>query len=447
MGRALVTDLYELKMAASYLHRSMTGTATFSLFVRELPETRGFLVAAGLEDCLDYLETFGFDDEDLAWLRTHGFDDEMCDALSATRFTGDAHAVPEGTVVLAGEPLIEVTAPLPQAQLVESYLLNQMTYQTGLASKAVRCTLAAGGIELIDFALRRTHGVEASMAVARAAAIAGFAGTSNVEAARRFDLVAAGTMAHSYVEAFADETAAFAAFAEDLPGPYTFLVDTYDTVEGVRRAAALIGSMDLPPPIALRIDSGDLGALAFDARKILDAAGLEDVKIFLSGGLDEYALEELRDAGAPVDAAGVGTRFGVSADAPYLDSVYKLVWFEGRPIVKLSPGKETLPGPKQVWRRPGSADLLAGRDEDGPEGAEPLLQPVLRGGRRVAPRGTLAEARARVQRGLEWLPKDALRIVDPVAPTPTVSEPLRALAAATAARLRATAHLPTTGMP
>ncbi|MGH8981568.1 MAG: nicotinate phosphoribosyltransferase, partial [Acidimicrobiales bacterium] len=358
MGLALVTDLYELKMAASYLRRSMTASATFSLYVRELPPTRGFLVASGLEDCLGYLESFAFDGDDLAWLGTHGFDAEMLDALATTRFTGDVHAVPEGTVVLAGEPLLEVTAPLPEAQLVESYLLNQITYQTGLASKAVRCTLAAGDIELVDFALRRTHGVEASMAVARAGAMAGFIGTSNVEAARRHGLTAAGTMAHSYVEAFIDETAAFAAFAEDLPGPYTFLVDTYDTFEGVRRAAALIGSLDLPAPLAVRIDSGDLCALAFGAREILDAAGLHDVKIFLSGALDEYALERLREAGAPVDAAGVGTRVGVSADAPYLDSVYKLVSYAGRPVVKLSPGKETLPGPKQVWRRPEHPDLL-----------------------------------------------------------------------------------------
>ena len=440
MGQALVTDLYELKMAASYLRRAMTGTATFSLFVRELPATRGFVVAAGLEDCLDYLESFGFEEEDLAWLGAHGFDDGMLGALAATRFTGDVHAVAEGTVLFAGEPLLEVTAPLHEAQLVESFLLNQLTYQTSLASKAVRCTLAAGDIELVDFALRRTHGTEASMAVARAAAIAGFTGTSNVEAARRFGLVAAGTMAHSYVEAFEDETAAFAAFADDLPGPYTFLVDTYDTVEGVRRAAAFIGSCDLPPPLSVRIDSGDLGALAFDARKILDAAGLHDVKIFLSGALDEYALDRLRETGAPVDAAGIGTRFGVSADAPYLDTVYKLVSFEGRPIVKLSPGKETLPGPKQVWRRLGAPDLLAGRDETGPEGAEPLLQPALRGGRRVAPRGNLAAAHARVQRGLEWLPDDARRIVDPVPVPIEVSDALQALQAETTERLRAKAR-------
>lgn len=442
MGRALLTDLYELKMAASYLRRSMTATATFSLFVRKLPETRGFIVAAGLEDCLDHLESFGFDEEDLAWLGAHGFDDQMLDALATTTFTGEVHAVPEGTVLLAGEPLAEVTAPLHQAQLVESYLLNQLTYQTALASKAVRCTLAAGDIDLVDFALRRTHGAEASMAVARAAVMAGFIGTSNVEAARRFGLVASGTMAHSYVEAFEDETASFRAFAEDLPGPYTFLVDTYDTIEGVRRAAALIGSLDLPPPLAVRIDSGDLGSLAIDARQVLDAAGLHDVKIFVSGGLDEYSLERLRKSGAPIDAAGVGTHFGVSADAPYLDSAYKLVCFDGRPVLKLSTGKETLPGPKQVWRRPGAADLLTGRDEDGPEGAEPLLRPVLRGGRRLGPRGTLDAARARVLQGLEWLPEEARRIVGPVAPVPEVSGTLRTLAAETAERLRANAQLP-----
>lgn len=440
MGLALVTDLYELNMAASYLHRGMTFPATFSLFVRELPEQRGFVVAAGIEDCLDYLQSFRFTDEDTEWLATHGFPPPMVEALSGIRFTGDVHAVREGDVVVANEPLLEVTAPLPEAQLVETFLLNQVTFQSAIATKAVRCRIAAGEIPLVDFALRRTHGVEASMAVARVSAMAGFTGTSNVEAARRFGLRAVGTMAHAYVEAFADEQHAFSAFVEDIPGPYTFLVDTYDTLEGVRAAADVVRRMGLDegdhPRLAIRIDSGDLGALAREARFILDAAGLIDVGIFVSGALDEYALERLREAGAPIDAAGIGTRFGVSADAPYFDSVYKLVAVDGRPVAKLSEGKESLPGAKQIWRRAGTPDVLARRDEPGPEGATALLRLAMAGGKRSHQRDDLATLRARLEGGLDSFPAEARRTTNPVAPVAAISDSLRALDRETTARLR-----------
>jgi nicotinate phosphoribosyltransferase len=436
MGRALFTDLYELDMAGSYLRRGMTATATFSLFVRELPPTRGFLVAAGLEDCIDDLEAFAFGAEDTAWMASHGFPEDMVEALRDVRFTGDVDAVPEGRVVLAGEPLLEVTAPLPQAQLVETLLLNRVTYQTALATKAARCRLAAGDIGLVDFALRRTHGTEAAMALARVSAIAGFVGTSNAEAARALGLRASGTMAHSYVQAFPSEEAAFRAFVEDMPGPYTFLVDTYDTAGGVRAAARVVAELGLTGDVAIRLDSGDLAAHAVAARRTLDAAGLHHVRIFISGGLDEYALERLRAAGAPVDAAGVGTRLGVSDDAPFLDTAYKLVAFEGRPMAKLSEGKETLPGPKQVWRRGDGPDVLARREEPGSVGADALLEPVVRAGRRYRPRTTIAEARARLERDLAWLPRDALRIEHPVEAKPVLSPALQALQAETADRLR-----------
>lgn len=410
MGRALLTDLYELNMAASYLRRGMTGPATFSLFVRQLPPDRGFLVAAGLEDCLDYLESLRFEDEELAWLRRAGFDHETVDALARLRFTGEVWAVPEGRVVLANEPLIEVTAPVAEAQLVETYLLNQVTYQTAVATKAARCRLAAGDIDLVDFALRRTHGIEAGMAVARLSAMVGFVATSNVEAARLLGLEASGTMAHSYVEAFDSETEAFRAFAEDRPGHTTFLVDTYDTVKGVQAAIGVIRDLGIGDGLAVRLDSGDLADLARRTRRLLDDAGLEQVRIFVSGGLDEYDLASFVAEGAPVDAAGVGTRMGVSADAPYLDSVYKLVAFGGRPVLKLSAGKATLPGPKQVWRRlPVEEDLLCLRDEPGPGGFEPLLLKVMSGGRRLGPPGTLAEARGRVERDLGGLSESARR--------------------------------------
>ncbi|HTX62573.1 MAG TPA: nicotinate phosphoribosyltransferase, partial [Acidimicrobiales bacterium] len=287
MGQALLTDLYELNMSASYLRRAMTTPATFSLFVRTLPDDRGFLVAAGIDDCLEYLERFHFDDEDLSWLSQHGFSPQAVDAFRDVRFTGDVVAVEEGRIVLAGEPLLEVTAPLPEAQLVETYLLNQVTFQTALATKAVRCRLAAGPIELVDFALRRTHGTEAGIAAARVSAVAGFVGTSNVEAARLFGLQAAGTMAHSYVEAFATELDAFRAFADDLPPPYTFLVDTYDTLAGVETAARVVTDLGLTDRVAIRLDSGDLASLAREARAILDERGLAHVHIFVSGSLDE----------------------------------------------------------------------------------------------------------------------------------------------------------------
>lgn len=428
MAKALVTDLYELTMAASYLRRAMAGPATFSLFVRKLPPDRGFLVAAGLEDCLSYLEDFAFDDRDLAWLERAGFDAASIDAFARLRFTGDVWAVPEGRVVLPDEPLLEVTAPIAEAQLVETYLLNQVTHQTAIASKAARCKLAAGPIELVDFALRRTHGVDAGMAVARVTAIAGFSATSNVEAARRFGLRAAGTMAHSYVEAFPTEADAFRAFAADHPGRLTFLVDTYDTVRGVQTAIDVIHELGLTGPLAVRLDSGNLDDLVVQARSLLDDAGLPNVRIFASGGLDEYDLERFATRGLPVDAAGIGTKMGVSADAPYLDTAYKIVAYDGRPVLKLSPGKRTLPGAKQVWRRsPIVEDVLGLRDEPIPDGYEPLLVPVMRNGARVGQPDSIDAARERCARDLDALPPAARRLRSPVAPGVRISDALNAL--------------------
>jgi nicotinate phosphoribosyltransferase len=286
MAGGLVTDLYELTMAVSYLRRRMVGPATFSLLVRALPPDRGFLVAAGLQDCLSFLERFGFDDDELAWLAdSAGFDKATVEGLGRLRFTGQVWAVPEGRLVFAGEPLLEVTAPIAEAQLVETALLNLVSFQTAVASKAARCRLAAAGAQLLDFAMRRSQGLEAAMAVARCSALVGFAATSNTAAARRFGLPAAGTMAHSYVEAFADERAAFGAFAEDFPDRTTFLVDTYDTLGGVRAAIAVIEELGLGGPLRVRLDSGDLGALAVQVRRLLDAEGLPQVRIVASGGL------------------------------------------------------------------------------------------------------------------------------------------------------------------
>ena len=274
----------------------------------------------------------------------------MLDALGALRFGGEVWAVPEGRVVYANEPLLEITAPIAVAQLVEPYLLNQITFQTTIASKAARCVVAAAGRDVVDFSLRRTQGLDAALAAARCSAIVGFAATSNVEAARRYGLQPSGTMAHSYIESFASEKEAFRTFARDFPGRTTFLVDTYDTLNGVRTAIEVIGELGLSDNLAVRLDSGDLGELSRGARTLLDDAGLQHVRIFASGGLDEVELDRLVRGGAPIDAFGVGTRMGVSADAPSLDSAYKLVEYDGRPMLKLSEAKATEPGRKQVFR-------------------------------------------------------------------------------------------------
>src|SRR6266536_3053234 len=332
MTGALAADLCELNMAASYLWRGMVGPATFSLLSAAF-RPAGRPDGHGLEDCLTFLERFHFDEDERARLGdTLGFNEPALDAFRRLRFTGEVWAVPEGRMVFAGEPLLGVTAPIAEAQLVEIVLLNQVTFHTAVASKAARCRIAAAGADLVDFAFRRTHGVDAAMAVARASAIVGFVATSNVEAARRFGLQAAGTMAHSFIEAFPDQRAAFRAFAEDYPGRCTFLVDTYDTLGGVRGAIDVIRQLGLRDQLGVRLDSGDLGALAVRA--------------------------------APIDAYGVGTKMGVSADAPYLDSAYELVAYGDRPVLKLSPEKATVPGRKQVFRAPDAHRELVGLREE-----------------------------------------------------------------------------------
>jgi nicotinate phosphoribosyltransferase len=422
----LLTDLYELNMAASYLERGMGGEATFSLFVRQLPPTRGFLVAAGLEPALEFLEGFGLSEEELDYLgRELGFEDPVLDALGALRFHGDVWAVPEGRVVYANEPLLELTAPIAVAQLVEPFLLNQVTFQTTIASKAARCVIAADGRDVIDFARRRTQGLDAAGAVARCSSIVGFAATSNVEAARRYGLRPTGTMAHSYIESFPSEREAFRTFARDFPNRTTFLVDTFDTMNGVLTAIEVIEELGLAESetLGIRLDSGDLNALSHSARALLDKAGLEHVRIFGSGGLDEIEVDRLVRGGAPIDAFGIGTRMGVSADAPSLDSAYKLVEYDGRPILKLSAQKVTEPGRKQVFRGP-NGDVIGLRDEDVPDDHEPLLVPVMQGGERTGPHRTLETARSVFRSDLERLPEAARRIEDPVAPVARISKRL-----------------------
>jgi len=438
---ALLTDLYELNMAASYLRRDMVAPATFSLFVRQLPTSRGFLVAAGINDCLSWLEQFSFEPADLNYLASQGFDYDTLDAFAGLGFTGDVEAVEEGRIVFANEPILEVTAPIAEAQLLETYLLNQVTLQTTLATKAARCRIAAADkIDLVDFGFRRTQGIEAGLAAARLSAMVGFSATSNMEAARRYRLRPAGTMAHSYIEAFPDELEAFTAFAQDLPARTTFLVDTYDTLEGVRHAIEVIRRLGLEHGSGVRLDSGDLAQLAFEARRLLDQVGLTEVRIFASGGLDEHDLARFVAQGAPIDAAGVGTRMGVSADAPYLDSAYKLVAYNNRPVSKLSTAKATRPGPKQVFRTAGLTDWIGLRDEPAPAGAEKLLQPAMREGLRIRLTEPLAAARARFRADLDQLPASARDLDHPCPPVARITPALQTLTAKVHAATRGRQH-------
>jgi nicotinate phosphoribosyltransferase len=424
LSDALATDLYEVNMALAYLESGMTGSATFSLFVRHLPPDRGFLVAAGLEAALDHLSSFRVDDEDVdVFAAALGRTPADLEPLRGLRFTGDAWAVPEGRILFPDAPLLEVTAPMPEAQLVETLLLNQLSHQSAQASKAARCVLVAGGRQVVDFSLRRCQGLEAGLHAARAGALVGFAATSNVAASARYGIPATGTMAHSFVEAFDREEDAFRAFADSTSGPVTLLVDTYDTARGVDRAVEVLRDLPSGRRIGVRLDSGDLAELARAARRVLDREGLPQARIVASGGLDEYAIEAFVAAGVPVDVFAVGTKVGTSADTPYLDAAYKLVEYDGRPVMKLSTEKVSDPGAKQVFRRAGLDDVLGTRDEPAPAGAEPLLQRVIAGGRRVAPRpseaGAVAAARARFRADLEQLDPSLRRLRDvPSRPIP-----------------------------
>ncbi|MBI2964036.1 MAG: nicotinate phosphoribosyltransferase [Deltaproteobacteria bacterium] len=419
LNAALLTDLYELKMLQAYLDEGLEETATFDLFVRRLPKNRNYLLTCGLDDALRYLEQLSFGPECLAYLEAcGGFSTRFLDRLSRFRFHGDVFAVPEGTPLFAGEPLLEIVAPLPEAQLVETFVMNQVHFQTLVASKASRVVSAAAGRRIVDFGLRRIHGADAGLKAARAFFIAGVDATSNVLAGRVYGIPTAGTMAHSYVQAHEDESEAFRAFAARYPGT-TLLVDTYDTLAGVQKVIRLAREMgDRFDVSALRLDSGDLAELGSAARRMLDEAGLRHVELFASSSLDEYAVAELVASGADFRGFGVGTRMGVSDDAPYLDMAYKLVEYAGSPRTKLSPGKLILPGRKQVFRRSDEGravgDVIARRDE-AIEGRS-LLVEVMRAGRRLAAGcDTLPAARARARRELAALPDGlhALGAADP----------------------------------
>ena len=418
----LFTDLYELTMAASYFAHEVFDTATFSLFIRDVYATRNYFVAAGLEQVLDELAAFQFSDQDISYLqRTGRFSEHFLDYLRQLRFTGEVYAMPEGTVFFANEPVMEVTAPIVEAQLIETFVLNTIGFQTMIASKAARCFHAAAGRPLIDFSLRRTQGQDAGIKVARSTFIAGFAATSNVLAGKIYGIPISGTMAHSYVSAFDNELDAFYAYADTFPDHSIFLIDTYDSVEGARHAATVAKEMQKKGHtlIGVRLDSGDMVSLSREVRKIFDDAGLLDVKIFASSGFDEFKIAKVISAGAAIDAFGVGTKVGVSADAPFVDVVYKMVRFKGRDVRKLSPGKVTLAGEKQVFRTSDqngrySEDIIGQRDEIIVEG-KPLLEKVMGNGKLLCPHPQLQVLQERFKKNFAALDDGYKSIQDPKA--------------------------------
>ena len=430
----LTTDLYELNMVQAYLDRGENKEAVFEFFVRRLPARRGFLLAAGLDDALSYLENLQFSKADIDWLKGTGrFRDNMLEYLSTFRFSGDVHAIPEGSVCFPNEPLVRVTATLPQAQLVESRLINIMNFQTLVASKAARMVLAAPGKVLADFGLRTAHGAEAGLFSARASYIAGFGGAANVEAGERYGIPLVGTMAHSFVQVHDDETQAFENFSRARPDGIILLIDTYDTEAGARKVVELAPRLAADGIIirGVRIDSGDLAANAFKVRGILDEGGLTGAIILVSGGVDEDVLQKMVATGAPIDGYGIGVSLATSIDAPAFDCAYKLQEYNGHPKRKLSEGKQTWPGRKQVWRAYDaegrmSGDILSLESDTQP--GETLITQVMRGGKRIGTAPTLVQIRERSVHDLARLPLPLVRLESGVTYPVEVADTLRNLA-------------------
>jgi nicotinate phosphoribosyltransferase len=419
----LLTDLYQFNMIQAYLDHADDKPAVFEFFVRKLPSRRGFLMAAGLEAALDFLENLRFSAEELDWLKESGrFRTNFIDYLAGFRFSGDVEAMPEGTAFFANEPILRLTAPLPEAQLVETRLINILHFQSLIASKAARMVLLAPDKLLVDFGLRRAHGAEAGLMAARASYIAGFGGTATVLAAPMFGIPIYGTMAHSFIQSYDNEDAAFESFARARPDGLIFLIDTYDTEAAARKVVALAPRLKAAGITirGVRIDSGDLIALSWSVRRILDDGGLRDVIIFVSGGIEEELLAAAAHEKAPIAGFGIGTSLTTSSDVPSLDCAYKLQEYAGLPRRKRSQGKATWPGRKQVWRRLGpdgrmAGDVLSLHSDKQP--GEPLLQHVMRNGRRVQPSPPLSDVRAHASRELARLP-EPLRRLDPAASYP-----------------------------
>ena len=419
---ALVTDLYELTMAASYFNEGMSAPATFSLFIRTYPKDWGYFINAGLEDVLDYLENFHFTDSEIDYLKTTGiFSADFLDFLAGVRFSGTVWALKEGEIFFVGEPILEITAPVIEAQIVETSIINSVHLQSLICTKASRCMRAAQGRPLIDFSLRRTHGVDAGLKVARSSYIAGFTGTSNVLAGQLYGIPVSGTMAHSYITAFEEEIDAFRAFAHAHPDNTILLIDTYDTLSGAKKACEIGREMkDRGQKLrGVRLDSGDMAALSAKVRAILDDAGLQDTLVLASSGFDEYKIADVLARDARLDGFGVGTNMGVSKDVPTTDMAYKMVEYDGRPVLKLSTDKVSLPGEKQIFRTRDSngrlkEDTLALRDEKPAANASLLLSKVMENGKRVFSE-TLDDIRKRCADSLARLPDEVARITQPAA--------------------------------
>ena len=418
---ALLTDLYQLTMAQAYFNDGKMDRATFSLFIRSYPLNRGFFISAGLHDVLEFLENFALDGAALDYLSKQNlFTNDFLEFLEKQRFTGDVWAIPQGRLFFKDEPILEISAPIIEAQLVETFVINQINLQSLIATKAARCVHAAGKRAVVDFALRRTHGIDAGMKVARSSYLAGFAGTSNVLAGSKYEIPTVGTMAHSFVTSFGDELDAFRSYAASFPETATLLIDTYDTIAGARKAVEVAKEMAARGQRlkGVRIDSGDLAELGIKVRKIFDDAGFSEVKIIGSGGLDEYDLSELSAARIPFDSYGVGTKMGTSSDAPWSDMAYKLVEYGDRPVLKKSPGKISWPGTKQVFRQTNNQgqlekDIIGLRDER-ITGTEALLRKVMKDGKILVTLPALAESRAGLAKELRHLPDLTKAIRDPV---------------------------------
>ncbi len=415
----LLADLYQFTVAQAYFDLGMFAPATFSLFIRGYPRNRGYFVSAGLEDVLEFIAGWNISAGAIDYLGSTGrFTHPFLEHLSGLRFTGEVWGIPEGRLFFCDEPVMEVTGPIIPSQIIEAYVINRVNYQTTVATKAARCVTSSRGRPLTDFSLRRAPGLDAGMRAARSSCMVGFSSTSNVEAGRKYGIPTTGTMSHSFVASQDDELEAFRAYARSYPDNTTLLIDTYDTVAGARKAALAGKELEeLGYRLkAVRLDSGDYAQLSREVRGILDAQGLDYVEIFASGGLDEYAIDELLSAGAPIDAFGIGTRLGVSEDAPSTDMVYKLVDCNGRPVKKLSAGKAYLPGPKQVFRvrdADGSfqRDILTRRSE-GCEG-EPLLCKVMEDGKATAAPASLQQIRDRFRDDIGSLPAKYKALRDP----------------------------------
>jgi len=430
----LLTDLYQLTMLQGYEDSGMEETAVFEFFVRKLRPGRGFLMAAGLEQVMEFLQGLHFSSGEIAWLHSTGrFSRKFLGHLETLRFNGDVHAMPEGTVFFPNEPILRVTAPIAQAQMVETRLINLLHFQTLIASKAARMVLMAPDKLLVDFGLRRAHGAEAGLLAARASYIAGFSGTATVLAGQQFGMPIFGTMAHSFVQAHDDESLAFEHFSHAQPDNVVLLIDTYDTEEGARKVVALAPKLERSGIRikGVRIDSGDLAEHARKVREILDAGGLDYVTIFASGDLDEYVLRDMMASGAPVDGFGIGTRMDTSSDMPYLDCAYKLEEYAGKARRKRSEGKQTWPGRKQVYRNYDNNGLIAGDVvtlENDEQAGEALIEQVMRGGQRLAPAAKLAEIRNHAAENLKRLPEDMRRLDEPAGYPVGISAALRKLA-------------------